>query len=546
MRSMLRTLGVIAFAVGSMTACADNLQVKNLNNPDLGRVYAVPSGVEGVVSTLYRSYHQSTAGAGEGLSVQSKVMALESYGQVANFGMALRSGIPRVFLNNQRGNQVSAGNNANWSSLSRLMRTSATVAQAVDAYLARGATLGNAARDQRARSFAYFVNGIAMGTLSFGYDSAAIASPQTPTSAIPEFVTPAAAAAEALNMLDSAQAIISAVGVAGNTEASIPATWMGGTLLTTADYVRLIRSYKAKIRAGVARTAAERGAVDWAAVVADAAAGITANHTIALNGATSWTSGTDASTFQTSTSFHQISLFYNGMADTSGAYQAFIALPLQTRVGMDVVIRTPDTRWPAGATRAAQFANSGLPLPAGRYISSRNPGEDQPDNSNPWGTSQYDHRRWFAIALANGVGTYTFISRQEIAMLQAEGLIRSGPQSNPTTAMTLVNASRTANGLLAFTDPAGLAPGANGCVPKLPNGTCGSLLEAMKYEKRMETQLTGYMQWFLDSRGWNDLIQGTSLHWAVPFQEMDTRNKPFYNMPSVGTIPASGVGTYGF
>lgn len=68
----------------------------------------------------------------------------------------------------------------------------------------------------------------------------------------------------------------------------------------------------------------------------------------------------------------------------------------------------------------------------------------------------------------------------------------------------------------------------------------------MKYEKRMETQLTGYMQWFLDSRGWGDLIAGTALHWPVPNQEMDTRNLPFYDMPSTGTIGAAAVGTYGF
>ena len=544
MRSMLRSLGVIALAVGSMTACADNLQVKNLNNPDLNRVYAVPGGVEGVISTLYRSYHQATQGAAEGLNSQSKVMALESYGQVANFGMALRAGIPRVFINNQRGNQVTVGNNTNWSSLSRLMRTSATVAQAVDAYIARSATLGNVARDMRARSFAFFVNGIAMGTLALGYDSIAVATPQTPTSAIPEFISPEAAMVEALKMLDSAQAIIEAPGVTGNAEATIPADWVAGAAgLPTADYVRLIRTYKAKLRAGVARTPADRAAVDWAAVIADAAAGIQANHTIALNPTTGWTSGLDASTFQTSASWHQISMFYNGMADTSGAYQTWAALPLATRVGMNVLVRTPDTRWPQGATRAAQFANSTLPLPAGRYIANRNSGEDQPDNSNPWGTSQYDHRRWYAIAVANGVGTYTFIARQEIAMLQAEGLIRTG---NAAGAMTLVNTSRTANGLLAFTDPAGVAPGANGCVPKLPNGNCGSLLEAMKYEKRMETQLTGYMQWFLDSRGWGDLVQGTALHWPVPNQEMDTRNKPFYNLPSTGTLSAAGVGTYGF
>ncbi len=544
MRSMIRNLGVLALAVGGLTACEDNLQVENLNNPDIPRTYAVPAGVEGVISTLYRTYHQSTQGSAEGLNSQSKVMALESYGQVANFGMALRAGIPRVFINNLPGNQVATGNNVNFSSLSRLMRSAATLSQAVDTYRGRSQTLGTVNRDLRARAFAWFVNGIAIGTLALGHDSIAVATPATPSTAIPELISSAAAMVEALRVLDTAIAIITPV--AGSAEVTIPAEWTGGTALTGADFIRLARSYKAKLRAGVARTPAERDAVDWAAVAADAAAGITAHHTIALNPSTGWSSGLDASTFQTSASWHQISLMYNGMADTSGAYQAWIALPYTSRVGMNVLVLTPDTRWPAGTTRSAQVANSALPLTAGRYIANRDPGQDQPDNSNPWGTSMYDHRRWWAIANANGVGTYVFMSVQEIRMLEAEARLRPGAQNNPTTAMNLVNASRTANGLPAFTDPAGVAPGAGACVPRLPNGNCGSLLEAMKYEKRMETQLTGYMQWFIDSRGWGDLVSGTALEWPVPFQELDTRNKPYYNMPQTGTRPGAATGTYGF
>src|SRR4029434_2886632 len=50
---------------------------------------------------------------------------------------------------------------------------------------------------------------------------------------------------------------------------------------------RLIRSYRARFRANVARTPAERAAADWDAIIADAQNGITANHvniTNATNG----------------------------------------------------------------------------------------------------------------------------------------------------------------------------------------------------------------------------------------------------------------------
>lgn len=544
MRIQLRRLGVMAAIVAGATACADNLEVQNLNNPDFNRVYANPVGVEGVVSTLYRTFHNGVQ-AGEGLNAQSKVYALESYGQVANFGMALRVGIPRSFIDNTRGNAVLTGNFNNWSSMSRLVRNSATVAQNVRAYITSGRTAGSAARDQRNLAFTYFINGIAMATLAMGYDSVAIATPATPQTAIPVLIAPRAALDTAMLMLDSAATIIGAV--SGN-DAQIPADWMGGTALTPTEFVRLIRSYQARFLAGIARTPAERAAVDWARVRDLAAAGITADHRITLSGTTNWTSALDAGTFQSNVGWHQVSLLIIGMADNSGAYVAMMQRPLNQRFGDSVLVITPDQRWPQGATRAAQITNTALPLRAGAYIQNRPANEDRADLSNPWGTSMYDHRRWRAVVDANGNGPYTFMSATEISMLRAEALIRLN--TDLTTAMNLVNASRTANGLPAFTDPAGVAPGGAACSPRpvLANGTsdCASLLEAMKYEKRMETMLTGYMQWFLDSRGWGDLPANTPLHWPVPYQEMDARNLPFYNMPSTGTIPAAAApSTYG-
>jgi hypothetical protein len=503
------------------------------------RAVPVPGASETITAALYRRFHQAVQGPPQGLNVQSKAMALESYGQVANFGMVLRATIPRAPISNQPGNQVGLGNNADWSSLSDLMRTSAEAVRAIEAYMERGATLESLGRDRRALGFARFGHGVALGTLAMGYDSVAMVSPYPAPSFLPAFVAPAVAISDALASLDTAAAIFSDPGVW-----SIPAQWVGASgELSPSDFVRLIRSYKAKLRAGVARTPAERAAVDWTAVIADASNGITADHRIALNPFTGWSSSLDAGTLMTSASWHQVSLMYNGMADTSGAYQAFVAQPLQTLIGMNLLVLTPDTRWPRGGTRAQQVSNSTLPLPSSQYFANRSPGQDQPDISNPWGTSQYDHRRWWPIANSNGIGTYTFVSVREVQMLAAEGLLRS---NNGSGAMALINASRTANALPAFTDPVGVAPGGSGCVPKLPSGECGTLFEALKYEKRMETQLTGYMQWFIDSRGWGDLIQGTALHWPVPFQQMEMRGRAAYDMPSPGTLPAAGIGTYGF
>jgi hypothetical protein len=63
---------------------------------------------------------------------------------------------------------------------------------------------------------------------------------------------------------------------------------------------------------------------------------------------------------------------------------------------------------------------------------------------------------------------------------------------------------------------------------------------------RMETAYTHMGGWYIDSRGWGDLAEGTALHFPVPFQEMDARAKPFYSLGGVGGPASASKGTYGY
>ena len=63
----------------------------------------------------------------------------------------------------------------------------------------------------------------------------------------------------------------------------------------------------------------------------------------------------------------------------------------------------------------------------------------------------------------------------------------------------------------------------------------------MKWEKRVETSFTSYGQWFIDARGWGDLVVGTPLEWPVPYQELFARLKRSYT-----TTARAAKGTYGF
>jgi hypothetical protein len=300
--------------------------------------------------------------------------------------------------------------------------------------------------------------------------------------------------------------------------------------------------------------------VNWTNVVADAqafSAVFTGDVVIQINGTTNVSAGCDASQFYVAGGWHSFPMKFIGVADTSGGYQAWAATGNSSR--RQFVVATPDKRWPRGVTRTEQQnGGAGSILggaltevpPAGQYILNRAPGLDVLIAGD--GESMYDHRR-YAVTRANpGVaGPFTEMSKTEIDMLAAEGLIRLGGAANITAAENLINISRTRNNLPSVTGigAAGVVPGGNACVPKMKTGTCGTLLEAMKYEKRMETAFTGYVQWLIDSRGWGDLPVNTIIEWPVPFQEMQARQQPYYNgtkVMSATDITAATRGNYGY
>ena len=86
----------------------------------------------------------------------------------------------------------------------------------------------------------------------------------------------------------------------------------------------------------------------------------------------------------------------------------------------------------------------------------------------------------------------------------------------------------------------------NPAPPAYTSAVCGNIMEAMKWEYRMETAFTGYGMWYFAGRGWGDLPLGTALHIPVPYQEMDARQQPFYNLGGAGGVAGAPRGNYGY
>src|SRR4029079_12665120 len=159
-----------------------------------------------------------------------------------------------------------------------------------------------------------------------------------------------------------------------------------------------------------------------------------------------------------------------GMADTTLAYDAWLAAPLDKRTPF--LLRTPDKRFPSGETRAIQSAiqgssRAGTPAGSILYFINRPSGDDKV--AEPWGTWWYDNWRFWGPRAAGGNGPVTAFTRAENDLLQAEGQYRKG---NIAAAEAPIDKTRGPAGLPllsgVITTATQQVPGGSACVPRVP------------------------------------------------------------------------------
>lgn len=558
--------GVVLAAVVGLGACEKALVVTNPNSGETARVLGTPNDAEALISTYYKRWSSGVYGSITSIEGMANIFSLMNYSSLANNCQNVHAPFTGATNFNQPGNSCSGEQ-------SRLFSIMGEVNRVASSFLAKqkaGLTLGSVARDTRARSWAEFLNGMSLGYVAMTHDSGAVVTAATGAEETPPLVGYRAVFDSSMASFDRAIAEASKPGVTAGDGFPIPNAWLPSpTSWTVANYVALLRSYRARIRANVARTPAERAAVNWAAVIADAQNGITADHQVTTNTTVGPGNGWRAQ-YDTWGLWHQMPPFYIGMADVSGSYAAWIGTALGDRGAGNVgfLMVTPDLRFPQGAGRAEQQADFAVnscqaaATPCKRYFVNRASGGDQFAGFG-WAFSNYDFVRFHSWRVSGDGGSAQngntpFMVKAEIDMLQAEGLFRTG---NFAGAAALVNVTRVKNGLPAITafDAASPVPGGTvNCVPKIPVApytvvACGNLWEALKYEKRIETAYTHYNAWYMDSRGWGDLPVETPLFWAVPFGELQARGVASSLIYGAGTgagnAPnsfATVKGTYGW
>jgi hypothetical protein len=519
MKSKLTAVALLAFA----GACAD-LDVTNPNDADRERALSTPQDIEALVGGSFRSnFFASNSDAGPNLAL---ALAADEYtSSAANFAGLDFYQEPRLPVNNTSTYVNAAILRNTWQLSYRAVSAAVDGLKAIE--VPATAAQMDASRIARVRAFANLNIGIALGQVALLYDRGFIVDETTDLNAPVPLASYTDVMAAAIDKLYLAAEIAEA-----NAFETEP-MWMGqaprdrsetATTFTNTELADFAYSMAARFRVQVGRTAAERAAVNWAQVITDVNRGVTEDFLPVSDDAVFFD---NVKVYSNYGPFGWWDMRYAGMADSTGGYQTWSATPLLQRQPFQMA--SPDLRFPQSTATTGAGSR-------GRYVGYLASTRSQPGR----GTFQWSNYRDFRYAIYQSESDIPlpWLTVREMRLLRAEALYRTNQLS---AAAAIINETRTANGLPPVTD-AGV-PTSSGCVPRMPDGTCGSLLEALKWEKRVEVWMHYQGDWFFDSRAWGDLMVGAPLSLPVPAQDLLSLGEELYTFGGVGGRCAAGTPT---
>lgn len=523
------TSGIAALLLVSMVGCV-GLEVTNENDADAERALGTAGDVEALIAGSFGTWDNVLSANGP-----TPFLSNAAGGHAApwaNFGMEQYARIPRIPTNNIAGASSVGNLTYAWY---QAYRAISAVRDGLSQIAAGAVDLEE--NTLRAQAYSRFVQGIAHASIAVLYDSGFVYDETfDPAGDVPLVGYTEMMAAASGYFQD-------AIDLASGESFTIPESWMG-VAVPAADLVRLAHSERARFSAAVARTPADRQALDWSAIRADAQAGFINDDWEQYLCASGSTVCHSAVWYMVAIGWHMQNNWVLGMADQSGAYQDWVTTPLLDK--QPFIIVTPDTRWPQGADEATQVQNPGEyymvngPNAAGVDDGSRV--WSRPDRGTwRWSYYKQDYEPYFTYTNIEGEGFIPTVQANEMQALIAEADFYDGDMQ---AVADYVNSTRASHGLQE-TDAAGTNAD---CVPRLPNGNCGNLWEMFKWEKRLENQFAGVLRigLYFDGRGWGDLMEGTMLQLPTPFGEMQLLERSPYNYGGVGGVSAAPVGTYGY
>ncbi len=506
----MRRMKYLACAAALIVAGCQELDVENPNAPDRSRATQQPTATESFVASSFRTWWP-VAGHDDYPSWALSTMAREITSGFADFGQLEVSVEPRSAWNNSPVNARSQVNEGPWYGLYR------TISQVNDALISidSGLVIVDATRTARARTMGKFMQAISHGMLGLYFDKAVVIDEKLALDTVsnPNFQPYNEVVAASIAQLDEA------IAFAGASNFTLPVdAWLFQSM-TRDDVVKLANSFAARFLAYAPRSRAERAAVDWNEVLRRANAGITTDFAPVAQVDILWDDWKRlVARVRTGppSDFGRPSYWMLGPADSTQGFVNWVNTPLNNRVAFQ--IRTKDRR----------VHGAGGPATPGKYFGY--------NASNIFtasrGTWRYSHYYY----LRNGTGTswtngpQLAVTVAEMDLIKAEALIRL---NRAAEAVPLINNTRIANGQLAPVTIDG-PPDEPGCVPRKLNGQCGSLWDALRYEKGVEMIGTDGVVRFFDSRGWQLLPENTFVHLPVPGRELGTLRMELYTFGGPG------------
>ncbi len=338
-----------------------------------------------------------------------------------------------------------------------------------------------------------------------------------------------------------------AIQLAESNSFTIPASWVGNspTLTNSTELAQLAHSYAARILAGWPRTEAERATVNWAAVRDHTLSGIVADFNIIGDGYVKWYSDYKWCTGQTGWARTDIRMVGPAASEpvTNGLWQDWLAEIPTARQPFQV--DTDDARFPTyPAAFPADCTNcwncvteTNRTATCGLYFEYRQPNLPfRPERGSYHFSGYGDYRHYDYVY--DEVGPIMMFNVAENELLKAEAYMNLG--STPQ-AIDIINDTREGNGQLPAVTAAGAPEIGGRCTPRTETGACGNLMDALKYEKRLEVYTTGMGQAFWDDRGWGDLVSNTPVHFPIPAQELLTLLQEIYTFGGGGPGSAPDV-----
>jgi hypothetical protein len=505
----MRAIRTVSFlAVLTVTSSCLDLDVANINDPDADRALASPADVEALLGTgFYRWLNGTMKNPAAAWSVQANEVT-SSWG---NYGMQNAGTLPRGPYDNSPTASYPSVNSTAWGSLYEGLSNVADGLLAIEGGIEFDDADGNDVTE-RAVAYARFVQGVIHGWLASFYDNAVVFDEQvlagiqdTP----PELVPYDQVMARAIEFLEEAISLAeSAAPFALPIDEGV--AWIHGNPLNNEELIQWAHSFAARYLVNVARTPAERQAVDWDRVLYHLDRGVT--EAVGPVGEQStvlwWHRPSERPTGWVRAAYDLI-----GPADTSGNYQAWLATDPQER--STFLIHTADRR----------ITGPDGPESEGKYVRFVSLSNVFPTDRGQYFQSAYHFDRFHNRRFAEGWAKLhpIFLPIQQDHM-RAEALLRLGRDRN--LAIDLINGGRVENGEL----------------PPLPYEVSDAeLWRVFAYEKAIEQAVSMASQNWFDRRGFGTMICGTNLQYPVPGAELETLQMPSYTFGGSGDGAATGA-----